>query len=157
MLKYLKDVQDAAIDNLGWVMLFLSTLALVTVWRLSKRKSQPLSEMRDITMTVEGRRMHINRVFIERTGDALLEAVFQGEITEQEANDRYGWLARQMKQDDLIPLIQKKKQPMLKAQLQANKRRRSLGKKEAPLPLPSPKSDPKPNGAVPDLHAILNP
>lgn len=99
---------------------------------LVRTKRKPAVDMREITMTAEGRRMYVQRIAMERICDGLLEAVINGEITDDEANAEMARLAKIYSHPELIPLIRKKKTPMLKAQLRNNKRRRAVYDKETP-------------------------
>lgn len=155
MLNRLRQVQEI-VNDYGWYLVLSLMIALtVTLWRLTKRK-KPELEPRYIEMAREGRQKHINRVFVSRAGDALLDAVFDGELGDKEANECFCWLAKSLDQEDQIPLVRAKKTKILKKALETNQRRRALGKKEPAVQLPEPKPDKKPNGGMPDLHQILN-
>lgn len=157
-MQNLRVIQETVREYYLWIAIGLALSLLFAVRRVTHRKPRKLVEVRDITMSTEGRRMHVNRVFVQRTADALLDAVFAGEITDQEANECYGWLARQREYEEKQPaLIKIRKQALLIAELKANKRRRELGKKSPTIPLPEPKPEPKLNETEhPTLAAIFN-
>jgi hypothetical protein len=108
----------------GWVIGGLFLLTCIAIGK--RRRLKYLPAMRDITMTIEGRRLHVQRVTLERICDGLLEAVINGDITDDEANIEMAKLAKIYSHPELIPLIKRKKTPMLKAQLKNNKRMRAL-------------------------------
>jgi hypothetical protein len=137
----------------GWV---IGGMFLLILWVFSRqRKYKNLPSMRDITMTVEGRRLHVQRVTLERICDGLLEAVINGEITDDEANIEMAKLAKIYSHPELIPLIRKKKPAMMKAQLKNNKRMRALnGGHYDKVQIPDPK-DVKTTVDEDSLAAIL--
>lgn len=109
--------------------------------------------LKDVTMTIEGRRMFVHKVMLDAICDAALEKVLSGEITTQEMNDELGKLAKIYDKSALENLIRERRTPALKAELRHNKRRRQTrNEKPVPVPLPRPKKDP----VDPDsLQAIL--
>jgi hypothetical protein len=133
------------------VCLFVLGIVRIVV----KFKRDPQVEMRDITMTIEGRKLHVERVELECICDGLLNAVLDGRIDAQEANVAMAKIAKALKREDLMPLIRERKPAILKADLRNKKRRRQLnGGHDKPVLLPQPKID-KPVDED-SIAAILN-
>ena len=100
---------------------------------------KPTVTMREITMTEAGRKLYVSKVVMEHICDGLLNAVLDGEIAADEANNEMAKMAKLYGHEEMIPLINARKTPLLKAQLRASNRRRKLnGKHPVPLPLPQP-------------------
>lgn len=141
-----------------WVILGLLVLLWSVVYKLRSRlRRKPRPTMRDVTMTVEGRKLYTDTIFLERLCDTLLECVLRDEISEQEANAKLAIVAKSFRREEIMPLIKAKKSKFLKAQLKANERRRKMNGKTTPLPLPSEtskaSSKPKDDGEL--LASIL--
>lgn len=120
------------------VFILLVCVFGVALRLLTRPRKKPL-QLRDMTMGEEGRRLHVQRVSMERICDALLEAVIQGELTDQEANAEMAKLAKIYNKEELIPLIRSKKPRMLKANLQHSDTRRRLNRGQVDkVPIPEP-------------------
>jgi hypothetical protein len=135
--------------TIGVCLFFLGVVRIVVRYR-----GEPVVEMRDITMTIEGRRMYVHRVITERICDAILDAVINDSITADEANREMGKLAKVYDPKISEEIIRQRKPAIVKAQLRNNERRRKLNGKDTPVPIPQPKIE-KP---VDDdsIAAILN-
>lgn len=144
MKEGLIELREIVRDYSQYITLSIVVLALLWVQWITfrPRKKLPVDTMRDITMTEKGRKLHIERVVLERICDGILEAVINGEINDDEANKEMVKLAEVYNHPELVPIIRRKKAPMLKAQLKNNERRRKLRGKERRerLPIPEPKS-----------------
>lgn len=155
-MENLSKAKEFVADYILWITLVVLCSAWALSWRAWRRK-KPRLTVRDVTMTVEGRKLWTDTVFLERLMDALLECVLRDEITEQEANAKLAIVAHAFHREELMPLIKAKKSKFLKAQLKANKRRRALNGKTKPLPIPTetstPAHKPKDDGDI--LASIL--
>jgi hypothetical protein len=150
----LKPIVDL-LDNYWMYIVIGVCLFMLGVVRIVVRyRGEPVVEMRDITMTIEGRNMHVHRVVQEKICDAVLGAVIDGDITVDEANRELGKLAKVYDPKISEEIIKQRKPAMVKAQLRNNERRRKLNGKSTPAPIPQPTID-----KVEDensLSAILN-
>lgn len=136
MLK-LRDVQEYVSDHILWVWISLGLSVATLLWMMWPRH-KPQSSMRELTMTVEGRRLYVQRVVLECICDALLEANISGQIENDEANAEMARLAKFYHHEELIPLINDKKKRLQKKQLKNNERRRKLNGRPEHIPIPGP-------------------
>ena len=125
------------VDDYGlWLITGLVVLLWGVVYKLRSRPKKHVT-MREVTMTVEGRKLYTDTIFLERLCETLLDCVLRDEITEQEANVKLAIVAQAFHREELMPLIKAKKSKFLKAQLKANKRRRDMNGKTPALPIPT--------------------
>lgn len=150
----MQELTGVVVSSPEWGILGLSVLLIVfmcvVAWRRRRRKQQEtkhetyLSKVREVTMTVEGRRLYVDKVFYERMCDSTIDAVLNGEITEDEANNLMARLAQALKQEkEFEPIFRSKKPALVKAKLKASQRRRDVSTlngrrpiKKAPIPEP---------------------
>lgn len=121
-----------------WLCVALAVGALFWVRRVLRRTPKTL-EVRDVTMTYEGRKLHVKRVVFNAIMDGVLEATLNGDINEQEANDVLGLIAKTLHHEELMPLIRIRKTAIAKSVMKHNKRRREVHGKDLPLPIPTEK------------------
>jgi len=141
----------AIVDNAVPIAAFISCTALVFFLFRRRRKLKQeqrneryLSTVREVTMTVEGRRLYVDKVFYEQMCDAVIDLVLDGKISDQEANDMMAWLGQKLRHGkDFEPIFRKKKPLLVKAKLKASDRRRKLngGRKPTPAPIPEAPSN----------------
>src|ERR1700692_1325693 len=100
------------------VLLFLLGITRHIVHR--GRLPTMADRMKDITMTVEGRRKYVEMKAFEAVCEALLIQTLDGELTDEEANALMVLFAKNLNQEATGELIRKKKSVLLKAQLRNN-------------------------------------
>jgi len=148
-------VRESVGDLILWVALGLLVLVWGVMYRWRKRQRR-LPNVRDVTMTVEGRRLHVQRAVLNAVADGILDAHLNGEIEADEANAELARIARFYHHEELIPLIKDKKTKLMKRKLRDLKRRRDLNGKGDRLPIPEPpKTVAKPKSAGDLLASIL--
>lgn len=141
-MRMIKEVRDLIYDHWLWLCIAATIGVLVWVrWLVRRPRYLPKSvTMRDVTMTHEARKMHVRRVAMNSICDGILNAVLDGEISEDEANFCMAEIATLWNQKELMPLINAKRTAVAKNRMKANKRRRDLHGPDEPLPLPKPES-----------------
>jgi hypothetical protein len=135
----LKPIVELLDNYWMYVVIGLCLFGIGLVRIVVRYRGEPVVEMRDITMTIEGRNMHVHRVVQEKICDAVLGAVIDGDITVDEANRELGKLAKVYDPKISEEIIKQRKPAMVKAQLRNNKRRRDLNGKTTAVPIPQPK------------------
>lgn len=138
MLRQLRGVGETVNDYVLWIIV----ASLISAWSLvlwSKRPRKTVGDMRDITMSPEARRLHVKRVCADYVCDGLLEAYLDGELSADEANAELAQLAKFYSHEELIPLINDKKNRIAKKRLKDARRRKELKGKTDPVPIPGPK------------------
>lgn len=95
-------------------------------------------------MTVEGRRIHVQRTVLDKVCDGLLDAYLDGDITSEEANLEMARIAKFYHHEEILPLINDKKTKLLKHRLKKLKRQRSMNGRTEVVPIPEPPPPKKP-------------
>lgn len=140
-------------------ILWIITGALVLLWAFMfklRRRQKKLPNARDVIMTVEGRRLLVQRTVLDKVCDGILDAYLDGDITTEEANAELARIAKFYHHEEIIPLINDKKSKLLKHRLKKLKRQRSLNGGAPALPIPNEPKKAKPKNDGELLASILN-
>lgn len=134
----LSRLRESVNDYILFAVLFCICGVWAYAYRTHKRSARPRPTARDVTMTVEGRRLFVQGKILNAICDAILTVYLDGDITADEANAELATLAKFYHHEELIPLINDKKNRLFKQRLKATQRRIKLGNKAKPLPIPEP-------------------
>lgn len=157
-MESLGKVKEFVNDFSLWIILGLLVLVWSVMYGWRRRLRSPRKTSRDVTMTVEGRKLFVQKTILNAVCDGILDAYLNGDITSEEANLEMARIAKFYHHEEIIPLINDKKSKLLKHKLKQLKRRRSLNGSAKPLPLPTETSKapvkPKDDGEL--LASILS-